>query len=614
MDVKNNGNLLQIYFQKIDFMIIRQICEKFREIDSAKSSDVNKLMGLQNVGGGMKKIEYELLGIMGGAKDEIYDLVEETAREYYGEAVKNQANPKLFESHNEILQIVEQTQQSLFDEFIKLMNIENIGFAGRDGGFRTMENACRASMSMALSAAKRGQSSYNEYVSSAVENLTEHGLAKMLMPQNFNKIRTRNAEASFQMDLRYQLVQMMYRMAEILAKENSATGYEISWHSGHRPTHTFGGKQFTFAQMKTMGVDDMLNDYNCRHWKFPVVVRVTPPKHSTEELERLEASELIKHEWDGKQYTLYELGQKKNEYNRKINKVSREIMALDALGKEYENELQKLGELLDKYEKVTDLAEGNEFYVVDRIEGNIAVVENKDGNSTVDIPLHKLPENVKEGDLLRFNPTKGSYRIDDEETERRNSELRERLWRLLGQKMPLPLEPATEPEREENPDNNSDSLNNFLESLGFRESSNNYDIVNKQGYMGKYQFGSIALRDIGFYDNNNNWTEKASEYGVYSKETFLNNPEAQEAAIRMLLKNNWRYLTNYGLLDYIGTTMNGVLITEFGLLAAAHLVGIGGLKKAIEAGDLTSVKDGNGVTAKEYMELFGGYNVDEIIK
>ena len=58
--------------------------------------------------------------------------------------------------------------------------------------------------------------------------------------------------------------------------------------------------------------------------------------------------------------------------------------------------------------------------------------------------------------------------------------------------------------------------------------------------------------------------------------------------------------------------MNGVLITDSGLLAAAHLVGIGALNKAMKASALNSAKDGNGVTAREYMEMFGGYNVDEI--
>lgn len=55
--------------------------------------------------------------------------------------------------------------------------------------------------------------------------------------------------------------------------------------------------------------------------------------------------------------------------------------------------------------------------------------------------------------------------------------------------------------------------------------------------------------------------------------------------------------------------MNGVVITESGLIAAAHLVRIGGIKRASESGDLDSQADGFNAKAKEYMELFGGFDV-----
>lgn len=47
-------------------------------------------------------------------------------------------------------------------------------------------------------------------------------------------------------------------------------------------------------------------------------------------------------------------------------------------------------------------------------------------------------------------------------------------------------------------------------------------------------------------------------------------------------------------------------------MGAAHLIGIGGVIKAIENNDLTSIKDGNSVAAKEYMEIFGGYDLSDI--
>lgn len=57
------------------------------------------------------------------------------------------------------------------------------------------------------------------------------------------------------------------------------------------------------------------------------------------------------------------------------------------------------------------------LYSVDRIEREIAVLVDEDGNST-DVPLAALPTGVKGGDMLRLND--GVYtRDDDAAAERR---------------------------------------------------------------------------------------------------------------------------------------------------------------------------------------------------
>ena len=77
---------------------------------------------------------------------------------------------------------------------------------------------------------------------------------------------------------------------------------------------------------------------------------MTPPKYSAEELARLEAAEKVKHEFDGKEFTLYELTQEKNRYARTIAKKEREIEALEALGEDEQGgkkgKLERLKEAL----------------------------------------------------------------------------------------------------------------------------------------------------------------------------------------------------------------------------------------------------------------------------
>ena len=135
--------------------------------------------------------------------------------------------------------------------------------------------------------------------------------------------------------------------------------------------------------------------------------------------------------------------------------------------------------------------------------------------------------------------------------------------------------------------------NKFLDEVGFRESSNNYKAVNQFGYLGKYQFGRKTLNAIGFED--------VSNY------EFLSNPEIQEEAMLVLLQKN-KHTLRREIKKYVGDTINGIYITESGILAAAHLGGAGNVRKFFRKG--YEFKDGNGTKMTSYMIRFADYNLN----
>lgn len=67
-----------------------------------------------------------------------------------------------------------------------------------------------------------------------------------------------------------------------------------------------------------------------------------------------------------------------------------------------------------------------ETWIVDRIEGDLAVVEDEAGN-TFDVPLGILPDDVKEGDVLQLAREPGgtvqSIRRDAQATQERRREM-----------------------------------------------------------------------------------------------------------------------------------------------------------------------------------------------
>ena len=135
----------------------------------------------------------------------------------------------------------------------------------------------------------------------------------------------------------------------------------------------------------------------------------------------------------------------------------------------------------------------------------------------------------------------------------------------------------------------------FKEALAYRESRGNYTIVNRFGYMGKYQFGKRALRF----------------YGVTDTQQFLNSPEQQEQVFVLSLQRT-KWFLRKEIKKYVGKTINGIHITESGILAAAHLAGESSVKKFFKHQGGYNFADGNGVTLQHYLKAFAGYDTSHI--
>ena len=135
--------------------------------------------------------------------------------------------------------------------------------------------------------------------------------------------------------------------------------------------------------------------------------------------------------------------------------------------------------------------------------------------------------------------------------------------------------------------------NQFLEDLGMRESSGNYKAVNQFGYLGKYQFGRKTLNALG--------------YKYITNREFLANGSIQEEAMYALLTHN-RKILRKTINKYSGKTINGIYVTESGILAAAHLAGPGNVKKFFRKG--REFKDGNGTKMTSYMAKFSMYKLE----
>jgi hypothetical protein len=149
-------------------------------------------------------------------------------------------------------------------------------------------------------------------------------------------------------------------------------------------------------------------------------------------------------------------------------------------------------------------------------------------------------------------------------------------------------------------------FDDFKNDLGFRESGNKYTCENTMGYLGKYQFGKARLYDLGF--SINGWAPKGlAPKKIITVEQFLNDPLLQEELFRKHVKTFSQYaLKKFG--EYINNEVSGIKVTLSGLIAGAHLLGWGGVKKFLTEG--IDGKDGFGTKISEYIKKFADYNLE----
>ncbi len=135
----------------------------------------------------------------------------------------------------------------------------------------------------------------------------------------------------------------------------------------------------------------------------------------------------------------------------------------------------------------------------------------------------------------------------------------------------------------------------FREAVGFKESQGDYATVNTLGYLGKYQFGAGTLKLLG----------------VDNTKSFLGNPALQEQVFLLNIERN-KWILRRDIKRFVGKRINGVVISESGMIAAAHLAGAGNVKKYLRSYGKTDFSDAYGSTIAYYMKRFSGFDISTI--
>jgi hypothetical protein len=142
-------------------------------------------------------------------------------------------------------------------------------------------------------------------------------------------------------------------------------------------------------------------------------------------------------------------------------------------------------------------------------------------------------------------------------------------------------------------------LSRFIHDLGYKESGNNWQSINLIGCFGEWQFEESTLKYLGFRK--------------ITLRKFRANPEIfprelQLKALKSLIRVNLLHLIDYE--RFIGDSINGVVITKSGMIAASHLGGAGSLQKFLDSNGKKNSQDVLGTSIYDYLKKFRHYDLE----
>lgn len=307
-------------YRSLQLNIMSDLTERLKangeKITSAADWQINRL--------------YEL----GVSKDEIDSLIQSTLNvsddeidRIYDEVVKSgyARNEELYTSKGkEYIPYAENKQLQQLVKAVKnrtkseCRNITgSLGFAVRNAdntlSFTPLADFYQRTLDNGLMQIASGAVDYNTVLKRAVKAMTDSGLRTVDYASGWSN----RVDVAARRALMTGFNQVVAKVNEDNAEQLGTEYFEVSYHRGARPTHqVWQGRVYSKKELETvcgLGTVTGLCGANCYHSYSPFIKGIDTPTYSEEELDRMNEEENAPKEYNGRQYTAYEVQQRQRQ-------------------------------------------------------------------------------------------------------------------------------------------------------------------------------------------------------------------------------------------------------------------------------------------------------------
>lgn len=218
---------------------------------------------------------------------------------------------------------------------------QSMGFSVNVGGrvqFQPIAAYYQDTLDNAVNGIATGAFDYNTVLKRTVKEMTDSGLRTV----DYASGHVDRVDVAARRAVMTGLTQITAKVNDDNAKALETDTFEISWHSGARPSHqVWQGRWYTEKELTTvcgLGSVTGLCGANCYHSYYPVIPGVSVPNYTEEELDEMNRRENEPVEYNGREYTKYEATQRQRYLERKMRAQRQEIKLLQDGGAD-ENDL-----------------------------------------------------------------------------------------------------------------------------------------------------------------------------------------------------------------------------------------------------------------------------------
>lgn len=377
--------LLKIFqqrFENYNTQVLKTLGETIKKFKNLNTKEAYSLAQQLKYNTTINDLLDELSKISGLSVKDLKAILEKVARENIGFAdvyYKARGLETPIYSENKALQRLVSSVYSISGkEFKNIAKSTGFRLLGDNGEplLLDIDETYKYVIDKCVVAISQGKETYQQSMRSTLKQLSSSGVRKIEYESGYS----RRLDSSIRMNILDSMRQVSNESQQLFGKEFDSDGIEISVHQNPAPDHALvQGRQFSNEEYKKLQNGENAKDYqgktwsldhnhdssfrpistmNCFHYIFSIVLGVSKPQYSNEELKKIIDDNEKGAELDGKHYTNYELSQIMRKLETKIREQKDlQIIARASDDKDLILQAQtKITQLTNKYKQVVKIS------------------------------------------------------------------------------------------------------------------------------------------------------------------------------------------------------------------------------------------------------------------